>query len=100
MLHFIWQVVRESYHTDECHFVYFSPDLLIESVKTTDLSVSHEALVYSLGSIKLLSGNSTIVKLFVKKDLIVILGHLLMLINKSVGNNLYFVWEILIFLML
>ena len=60
-------------------------DYLIETAKSADHLTSADALVYCVGSLKFLSGNSGVVKYLVKKRCIEALARLLTAINKSVS---------------
>ncbi|KAK3097116.1 hypothetical protein FSP39_006506 [Pinctada imbricata] len=62
-------------------------DVLMETIKATDLSTSGEALVFCVGALKLLTGNSTIVKHLVKRDCIENLATLLSSINRKIRET-------------
>ena len=58
-------------------------------MNTADHLASADALVYCVGSLKFLSGNSTVVKHLVKKNVIGALARLLLAINRTVSAHLY-----------
>ncbi|ESP01061.1 hypothetical protein LOTGIDRAFT_140035, partial [Lottia gigantea] len=58
-------------------------ELLLETIKTVDHESNSEALVYCVGAIKFLTGNSIIVKQLARKEAIEILTKLLHNINKT-----------------
>lgn len=62
-------------------------DLLLETVRSTDHVSATEALIYCVGAIKFLTGNTKIVKELVKKDCIEALSNLLLGINKTNREN-------------
>ncbi|XP_061176432.1 armadillo repeat-containing protein 2-like isoform X2 [Saccostrea echinata] len=62
-------------------------DVLMDTLKSTDPFNASEALVFCIGSLKLLTGNSTIVKQLVKKDCIESLAILLNSINKTIREG-------------
>ncbi|XP_076078717.1 armadillo repeat-containing protein 2-like isoform X1 [Mytilus galloprovincialis] len=62
-------------------------DLLLETVRNTDPVSSSEALIYCVGAIKFMTGNTKIVKELVKKDCIEALANLLIGINKTNREN-------------
>lgn len=65
-------------------------DVLLDTLKSTDPFSASEALVFCIGSLKLLTGNATIVKQLVKKDCIENLAILLNSINKTVSRAFFF----------
>lgn len=65
-------------------------DVLLDTLKSTDPFSASEALVFCIGSLKLLTGNATIVKQLVKKDCIENLAILLNSINKTVSQAFFF----------
>ena len=60
-------------------------ELLIEAAQSTDHITSADALVYCVGSLKFLSGNTTVLKHLVKLNCISAMVHLLKSINKTVS---------------
>lgn len=64
-------------------------DVLLDTLKSTDPFSASEALVFCIGSLKLLTGNATIVKQLVKKDCIENLAILLNSINKTVSQPFF-----------
>lgn len=64
-------------------------DVLLDTLKSTDPFSASEALVFCIGSLKLLTGNATIVKQLVKKDCIENLAILLNSINKTVSQLIF-----------
>ncbi|XP_074649420.1 armadillo repeat-containing protein 2-like [Tubulanus polymorphus] len=58
-------------------------DLLVTTVKKSDPSNTCDALVYSIGALKFLSGNSTILKTLAKLGTIEALSGILRSVNKS-----------------
>lgn len=62
-------------------------DVLLDTLKSTDPFSASEALVFCIGSLKLLTGNATIVKQLVKKDCIENLAILLNSINKTIREG-------------
>lgn len=67
----------------------FVVDVLLDTLKSTDPFSASEALVFCIGSLKLLTGNATIVKQLVKKDCIENLAILLNSINKTVSQLIF-----------
>ena len=59
-------------------------ELLIEASQTTDHITSSDALVYCVGALKFLSGNTTVLKHLVKLNCIDAMANLLKAINKTV----------------
>ncbi|XP_048768043.1 armadillo repeat-containing protein 2-like isoform X2 [Ostrea edulis] len=62
-------------------------DVLMDTLRGTDPFSASEALVFCIGSLKLLTGNSTIVKQLIKKDCIENLAILFNSINKTIREG-------------
>ena len=63
-------------------------ELMIETAHLTDHISSADALVYAVGSLKFLSGNSSLLKSLHKKGCFEAMSKLLKNINKTVRNYL------------
>ena len=61
-------------------------ELLLETLGSIDISTSHEAMIYCIGALKFLTGNSTIAKQLVKIDCVERLSTSLSCINKTVSD--------------
>ena len=62
-------------------------DLMLEMCRTTDHVTSADALVYCIGSLKFLSGNSTALKKLHKRGCFEVLARILVNINKTVSTD-------------
>lgn len=60
-------------------------DVIMETGQSVDNVVHHELLVYFLGTLKFLSGNSTVVKTLAGKQYLTSLTHILASINGTVN---------------
>ncbi len=67
----------------------FISELLVETIRLADHIASAEALVYCVGALKFLSGNTLLLKTLVKKNALEALAKILAAINKTV-SYLYF----------
>ncbi|KAK0053512.1 armadillo repeat-containing protein 2 [Biomphalaria pfeifferi] len=71
--------------------IYFLEDnllnLLLETIRATDVTHSWEALIYLVGAVKFLTGNADILKRLAKLDCIKTLALLMHSINKVNGNS-------------
>ena len=68
--------------------MFYIAALLVDTARTTDPIVAPEALVYCVGALKFLSGNTTILKQLVRNNCIEAAGKLLAAINKQVCFSL------------
>ena len=58
--------------------------MIVETAQSVDNVVHHELLVYFIGTLKFLSGNSTVVKTLAEKRYLTSLSHILISINSTV----------------
>ena len=68
-------------------------DMIVETGQNVDNVVHHELLVYFFGTLKFLSGNSTVVKTLAGKQYLTSLSRILTSINSTVGVHHYVVWK-------
>jgi hypothetical protein len=67
------------------YFILLCKDLLIKKVSTFDGNANYEAWIYSVGALKLLSGNSVVRKTIVNSGCIEALGIILRNVIKQVN---------------
>ncbi len=68
------------------YFTVVSTELMLDTIRLIDHIVAADALVYCVGSLKFLTGNSTLLKSLHKKGCFETLSKLLIRINKTVSG--------------
>ena len=72
-------------------FLLSFSDLLLDTIRTTDHQTSCEALIYCVGAVKFLTGNSDILKRLARLDCVKVFATLMHNVNKTVRTET-FMW--------